>query len=140
MKRPSTLYALAALLCLNAGPSAVVAGAQQPGKETASLTTSAVKVELHDASGSIDFFATGWPSALKIHGKGAGPAGTLTLNGSSATGSLSVDLGTLKTGIALRDRHMKEEYLQVDRYPQATLTLAHLDLAQVPAGSAFGSV
>lgn len=34
---------------------------------------------------------------------------------------IKVDLRTLKTGIELRDKHMKEKYLQVDRYPYAIL-------------------
>lgn len=141
MKRPSTLYALAGILCLNAGPSAVVAGAQQArSKEPVSLKSSPVEVELQNGSGSIEFAATGWPSALKIQGKGSGPDGTLTLTDTTATGSLSVDLDSLKTGIALRDRHMKEEYLQVDRYPRAVLTLSRLDVRLVPEGSAFGAI
>jgi polyisoprenoid-binding protein YceI len=141
MKRPSTLYALAGILWLNAGPSAVVAGAQQvPSKATVSLKTSSVQVDLQNDSGSIEFFATGWPSALKIHGKGSGPDGTLTLTDTTASGSVSVDLDSLKTGIALRDRHMKEEYLQVDRYPRAVLTVSRLDVTHVPDGSAFGAV
>jgi polyisoprenoid-binding protein YceI len=32
-----------------------------------------------------------------------------------------VPLAQLKTGIALRDRHMREKYLQVDQYPDAVL-------------------
>jgi polyisoprenoid-binding protein YceI len=141
MKRPSTLYALAGILWLNAGPGAAVAGAQQvASKEPVSLKSSPVQVELQNDSGSIEFFATGWPSALKIHGKGPGPDGTLTLTDTKASGSFTVDLEALKTGIALRDRHMKEEYLQVDRYPRAVLTISRLDVALVPDGPAFGAV
>jgi len=36
---------------------------------------------------------------------------------------LEVDLASLKTGIGLRDRHMREQYLEVEEYPIATFTL-----------------
>jgi polyisoprenoid-binding protein YceI len=141
MKRPSTLYALAGILWLGPAPGAVVAGAQAvPSKDAVSLKSSAVRVDLKTQAGSVEFLATGWPSALKIHGKGAGPDGTLTVTNHSVSGSLAVDLATLETGIGLRDHHLKEEYLQVDRYPQARLTLSRLDVTQVPDGAPFGAV
>ena len=40
-------------------------------------------------------------------------------------GVVQVDLGTLQTGISLRDRHMKEKYLEINR--SDTLTKATLD-------------
>jgi polyisoprenoid-binding protein YceI len=43
-----------------------------------------------------------------------------------------VALGGLKTGIALRDRHMRERYLEVDKFPNAELRVARGAL-QVPA-------
>jgi polyisoprenoid-binding protein YceI len=91
-------------------------------------------------AGSVEFLATGWPSALRINGKGVGPEGSLSMTGSEVSGSLAVDLGTLTTGIALRDRHMKEQYLEVQRFPRAELALTRLDLKQVPDGSDFGAV
>ncbi|MFI5007666.1 MAG: YceI family protein [Solirubrobacterales bacterium] len=139
MKRSSTLCALAAVLCLTSGlPFAGAQGVHS--KQTASLPSSPLHVELQNNAGSIEFFATGWPSALRIHGKGTGPDGTLTVKDSSVSGSMSVDLTSLETGIGLRDRHMKENYLQVDRYPRAVLTLRPLDSKLVPSGVASGPV
>ncbi|HZM50713.1 MAG TPA: YceI family protein [Vicinamibacteria bacterium] len=129
MKRPSTLFALAGFLWVGPGPNNPV-----------SLKPSAVCVELQTDAGSVEFVATGWPSALKIHGKGTGPAGTLTVTDHDVTGSVAVDLASLQTGISLRDRHLKEEYLHVDRYPQARLTLSHLDISRLPEGATFGAV
>jgi polyisoprenoid-binding protein YceI len=141
MKRPSTLYALAGLLWLTPGPGTGVAGAQAGApKEPVSLKSPPVQVETKADAGSVEFVATGWPSALKIHGKGTGPAGTLSVTDHCVSGSLAVDLASLETGISLRDRHLKEEYLQVDRYPQARLTLSHLDVRVVPEGATFGAV
>jgi polyisoprenoid-binding protein YceI len=129
MKRPSTLFALAGFLWIGPGPNG-----------PASLKTPAVQVETKADAGSVEFLATGWPSALKIHGKGTGPAGTLTVSDRCVSGSLAVDLASLETGIGLRDRHLKEEYLQVDRYPEARLTLSHLDVSALPEGASFGAV
>ena len=129
MKRPSTLFALAGFLWVGPGPA-----------DPVSLKPSPVCVELQTDAGSVEFVATGWPSALKIHGKGTGPAGTLTVTDHDVTGSVAVDLASLQTGISLRDRHLKEEYLQVDRYPQARLTLSHLDVSRLPEGATFGAM
>jgi polyisoprenoid-binding protein YceI len=140
MKRPSTLYALAGFLWLSPGPSGVAGAQGVTPKEPVSLKSSPVRVEMKTDAGSVEFLATGWPSALKIHGKGTGPGGTLTVTDHSVSGSLAVDLASLETGIALRDRHLKEEYLQVERYPQARLTLSRLDVTLVPDGDSFGGV
>jgi polyisoprenoid-binding protein YceI len=43
-----------------------------------------------------------------------------------------VPLAQLKTGIALRDRHMREKYLQVDQYPDAVLEVPW-SAVQLPA-------
>ncbi len=90
----------------------------------------AAPVALAAAQGEVTFLAIGSPSALKINGKGKGPAGTLTLNGSKLSGALNADLTSLETGLSLRDRHMKEKYLEVGKFPNATLTL---DGFEVPA-------
>ena len=64
---------------------------------------------------------------------------TTALNGSVASasggsqaldGNLVVDLRTLDTGIGLRNRHLRENYLEVDKAPGfevATLSEIHLD-------------
>jgi polyisoprenoid-binding protein YceI len=123
MKRSFMLCSLTGILCLGAAVAA-----------------QDMHVELQHDAGAIEFFATGWPSALTIHGKGAGPDGALTVTESAVSGSVGFDLGSLETGIGLRDRHMKEKYLQVDRYPRAVLTLKALDIRRVPKQNAFGPV
>lgn len=47
-------------------------------------------------------------------------------NSLSATGSFEVDLTTLKTGIDMRDEHMREKYLETAQYPKATFTLTKI--------------
>lgn len=79
-------------------------------------------------TGAVEFNAIGRPSALKIHGKGSSPKGSLILEGSAASGSLSFDLESLDTGIKLRNEHMKTKYLEVEKYAQATLTVTKLSI------------
>jgi polyisoprenoid-binding protein YceI len=44
-----------------------------------------------------------------------------------------IDLNTLKTGIGLRDRHMRENYLETKKYPFAEFTgeIVNLDAAMI---------
>ncbi|MBN8538373.1 MAG: YceI family protein [Deltaproteobacteria bacterium] len=63
------------------------------------------------------------------------PAGSFKAKTKSVTGSvtiknnevtaekITVDLKSLTTDMGLRDDHMKKKYLEVDKYPEATLTL-----------------
>ena len=77
-------------------------------------------------SGAVEFNAIGRPSALKIHGKGSAPKGTLTVEGGAASGQLIFDLESLDTGIKMRNEHMKQKYLEVGKYSKATLTLTKI--------------
>jgi hypothetical protein len=70
---------------------------------------------------------------------------TTALNGSVASasggsqaldGNLAVDLRTLETGIGLRNRHLRENYLEVDKAPGfETATLASEQRAALAAVS-----
>ena len=72
----------------------------------------------------VGFEASG-PAGMKINGT----TGDLMVS-EDASGHvvLSVPLSNLTTGIALRDHHMKEKYLEVAKYPAATLTIARAAL------------
>ena len=65
---------------------------------------------------------------------------TASASGSRAfDGSLAVDLRTLDTGIGLRNEHLRENYLEVDKGPGfETATLSEIDLkgfnADAPEG------
>src|SRR5262245_62020670 len=92
------------------------------GSATAALASMApVSIPLDPAAGSTEFHAVGRPSMLKITGKGPGPKGEIKAEGSKVTGSFSVDLNAVTTGISMRDHHMKEKYLQTDKFPNAEL-------------------
>jgi polyisoprenoid-binding protein YceI len=76
----------------------------------------------------VTFVATG-PAGLAI--EGTTPDLTATEQGGNLV--ISVPLGNLSTGIGLRDKHMKEKYLEVGKYPNAVLTVARAAL-KIPAG------
>lgn len=78
----------------------------------------------------VAFHAVGSPGFVTIDGKGAAATGTINQAGGKVEGKFSCDLSKLETGIALRDRHMREKYLEVGKYPKAELVL---DQTTVPA-------
>jgi polyisoprenoid-binding protein YceI len=80
---------------------------------------------------SATFDAVGRPSLLKIHGEGATLAGEMKIAGNTATGKFELDLSRFDTGIETRTEHMKEKYLETQKYPKAFLTVEKVDL---PAG------
>ena len=67
-------------------------------------------------------------------------SGSLTPGAShppSYDGSLAVDLRTLDTGISLRNEHMREKYLEVDKAPgYDKATLSEIDLKGLNPGRA----
>jgi polyisoprenoid-binding protein YceI len=52
------------------------------------------------------------------------PSGT----GEGAHGELHVDLVSLKTGLDLRDKHMRQDHLETGKYPEAVFSLVSLTL------------
>jgi polyisoprenoid-binding protein YceI len=44
----------------------------------------------------------------------------------SAKGRMEVDLASLKTGIGLRDTHMREQYLETDKFPKAIFEITRV--------------
>jgi polyisoprenoid-binding protein YceI len=45
-------------------------------------------------------------------------------DGLSSRGEVHVDLASLKTGMELRDRHMRENHLETDKFPEAAFTIS----------------
>lgn len=88
-----------------------------------SLSFAMVNLKLDSKEGKTEFLAIGNPGFLKINGKGDGPKGDLKIENGSINGQINLDLSSLDTGMGLRNQHMKEKYLQVDKFPQATLTI-----------------
>lgn len=85
-------------------------------------------VRMGDAAAA--FVAVG-PAGLKIEGK------TSELDVAEVDGSVKVGvpLANLDTGISLRNKHMREKYLEVAKYPRAELTVDKSSL-KLPADGA----
>jgi polyisoprenoid-binding protein YceI len=90
--------------------------------------------------GKTEFLAIGRPSAIKIAGEGLGPQGEVTLRNEKGTmvldALMEVDLESFETGISMRDRHMKEKYLETGKYKTAVLKIksARIPAANIEAG------
>lgn len=80
------------------------------------------------ADANASFEAVGKPSLLKIKGHGARVNGSITLAAGAISGKFDVDLDQFDTGIELRNRHMKEKYLETAKFPKATLEIESVDL------------
>jgi polyisoprenoid-binding protein YceI len=75
---------------------------------------------------ALEFIALGKPSLIKIRGKSQALTGTIISNGKTLSGKIKLEVKTLDSGIELRDKHMKEKYLEVQKYPEAILTVKDL--------------
>jgi hypothetical protein len=77
---------------------------------------------------AVTFATTGNPVIVKIEGKSGIPCeGKVTLNGGKiASSALSMDLTQLDTGIPLRNKHLRENYLKTSQFPKADLKLVEL--------------
>lgn len=107
--------------------SSLLMGATAPKAAAAPAAPSTI-LDLSKVDSEITFLAVGNPGVLRIRGEVDKAAkdtlkGDLTLKGNTLSGTAKFALSSLKTGIAMRDRHMKENYLKVAEHPEALLTL-----------------
>lgn len=99
----------------------------------------------HIKDGQVKFRAKALPGSLAIEGQGVKPVGQIVVlsapssaaavavkntetNDKNELGAIEASLEGFTTGIDLRDRHLKEKYLQVPQYPKAILGLTTLNL------------
>lgn len=94
------------------------------------------EIDLNKEDTSAEFLALVKPGSLRINGTGAKVNGTLSMSEKSLKGNFVVHLQELKTGISLRDDHMKDKFLEVGKYPDASLTITEMNLPQNPFVSA----
>ncbi|HVU03635.1 MAG TPA: YceI family protein [Polyangiaceae bacterium] len=83
---------------------------------------------------SVHFQAVG-PAGLKIDGSGAGVKAT------EADGKVTFTASTaeLKTGIGLRDRHLRE-HIDAEKFPEAKLVVDRSKVSLPASGSAEGAI
>ena len=83
-------------------------------------------LELKKEKGEVEFLAKG--PLVRVNGEGPGAEGLLKIADGKASGTLTLDLESLETGISLRDDHMKNKYLHVKKHPTAKLELTNVEL------------
>jgi polyisoprenoid-binding protein YceI len=91
------------------------------------------------ATGSVEFVAIGSPASLRIHGVGAPPKGTMTITDRAVSGACTFDLASIDTGIALRNKHMREKYLETAKYPKAVFTIVKMILPDDLSNQSFSA-
>ncbi len=92
----------------------------------------AAPIDLGKTTHRIDFLAVGQPSALKIAGKlapGSAMSGKLEVAKNELSGVATIKLDSFDTGIDLRNRHMKEKYLETAKFPEAKISLKPIKLS-----------
>jgi polyisoprenoid-binding protein YceI len=67
-----------------------------------------------------------------------GTTSAITVDEDAKNVTLTVALANLTTGVELRDKHMKENYLQVAKFPEAKLVIERACLALPESGEKSG--
>jgi polyisoprenoid-binding protein YceI len=91
-------------------------------------TMASMNLENAKQSGEIIFLAVGKPAMIKIKGVAHAPVTTAKINNNKMSVESNLVLNDLDTGIGLRDEHMKEEFLQVKKFPTALLKIDNIIL------------
>jgi polyisoprenoid-binding protein YceI len=74
----------------------------------------------------VKFTSKGKPVLVTIEGHSESPCKGVFGSAKDGSGTFSMNLDKLETGIALRNKHLRENYLHVDKFPVATLTVSSL--------------
>lgn len=90
-----------------------------------SVALAGLRVESGVAKPDIRFKANGEPGALDIDAR----TNDCSVDDDGTTLTFTVPLANIKTGIDLRDEHMRDKFLQVGTYPNATLSFPKANIA-----------
>lgn len=91
-------------------------------------TLASVDLENAKQTGEINFLAVGKPAMIKIKGIAHAPVTKAKIKNNKMSVQSILVLNDLDTGIGLRDEHMKEEFLQVKKFPMALLKIENITL------------
>jgi polyisoprenoid-binding protein YceI len=84
---------------------------------------------LQIVSGKVSFRAVAKPGSMKILGTGKSISGSFLISvKGEVSGFAELDLSSLDTGIELRNRHLKEKYLEVGKFPRSRFSLGPLQI------------
>ncbi len=71
----------------------------------------------------VEWTAIGNPGFLRINATGGQVEGKAEVKDGKLSGTFKVKLDDFDTGMGLRNRHMKEKYLETSKYPYAVLKM-----------------
>lgn len=91
------------------------------------FASAATQYKFAPEMGKVGFKTKGWPNLVTIKGEGKGVTGALQETEGKVSGELVFNLDSLKTGIELRDSHMKDNYLETKKHPTAKLVLTNVE-------------
>jgi polyisoprenoid-binding protein YceI len=95
------------------------------------LLSAVASAAITGAGGTSAVFDAVGPAGLKIEGK-TSQVGVAEQDGNVV---ITVAPGSFDTGIELRNRHMREKYLETDKYPNAVLTVPRPAIRFPPDGA-----
>lgn len=110
---------------------------KEAAKAEPAPTVGVATLKAEKTKGQVVFEAIGKPSFLKIKGQGEGPEGEITIK-DTVTGTFKFKMATLDTGISLRNEHMKNKYLEVEKFPSAELKIEEVTKFNPAAPEAKG--
>ena len=90
---------------------------------TIALAGSNAQYESDVKQSAVTFLAVGKPGFLRIRGEGGAVSGIADVKEGTVQGAFKVNMADFKTGIDMRDEHMKSKYLEVEKFPEAILQL-----------------
>lgn len=86
------------------------------------LLSSGAQAKIYLVAAKVKFKTTATPGFLKIESEKGTAEGSLIVEDNKVAGEFKSRLANFDTGIALRNTHMRERYLDTDKYPYATFT------------------
>ncbi|MBC7456750.1 MAG: YceI family protein [Bdellovibrionaceae bacterium] len=123
-----SLFSISILAALTVSAKKVVTKTEVKTTTEAKYAPAGKTLSFKQADGKVRFLAVGKPAMIKIVGEGTGPHGDLTIADDKLQGTLTIDMKMLTTKIDLRDEHMKNKYLEVEKYPTSTITFKNYSL------------
>lgn len=103
-----------------------------------SFSAHAQKIDLSSGA-KVEFDAVGKPAMINIKGTGAKATGSLASADNNLLGEFIVNLKEFTTDMDLRDEHMKEKYLEVEKkgFDKAILKINQKVIAALPTNGTW---
>jgi polyisoprenoid-binding protein YceI len=85
------------------------------------------------AGNKVEWLAVGNPGLVRINGAGGWVEGKASDNGGMLSGEFSCQMDVFDTDMDMRNKHMKEKYLEVGKYPVSKFKLDPVKVSETPS-------